>query len=137
MTTSEKLTTAILAFNDARVWADRLDALEECSETHIAGNVVDVRIVVWRYSLNEALALLGRLVAAYGVRYTVGQVWNGYENNMVAEYVITGTPVRVWLGMPASEFPIDVLSPGCRIEKSECRTVTHRVVCPVKQGITC
>jgi hypothetical protein len=134
MSLTEEINARILSLNDLRVMVDKLDALA-LDRLMMMG---DGFVLYSRKSLAEAREDARRIGDVLGTHeWKMTTPFNCF-NMMYVDLEFTTVPMTIRCEFKADEFPIDEVSPGCRMERREHVEVSYAIACdavpdPVQQ----
>lgn len=96
-------------------------------------NEMSEGIFLTMHSLPKLKEVLHKLRPVFG-SYKVSAIGNWCGGGVYASYSFENKPdcVLVWFQMPADKFPIQELSPGCKIVQREKTEPEYSVECPIE-----
>lgn len=126
MSENEKaIVRTILLLNEIRIMLVELEDIGECYQVDYPPRLM-FKATTWEGS-RELLRKIGDRLGDHNWR--LDSVWNS-GILMLSSYKFKNYPVEVWLQTLANEFPVEKVSPGCRIEKTVEERETFNLVCP-------
>ena len=131
MNLANEVIAHILKCNDLRVIADKLDNLDL---PHMVFQLGTPSLVLWgRKTLEEARRDARIVGDALGTHEWRMRAPFNVGNAILVDHDFVHAPVIVRCSFPIDAFPMDEVSPGCRLEKKERVEAVYSVVCHVKE----